>query len=460
MIQLPGLAGRSSLLVLPSLWSAVAGISLEAHMSRSVSLMDSSLQELRLAKLRKEAAREQLDRDIAELAARIRELEVRRRVDNAEAIAEAAAPRWRGFMRKEGGSMLQLNANPALLEGSDGDEFKNWDEFEDSTFNPNPFVMKVIGPNVTYNVTGSAPGKPAIRVHGRVPVKIFYESRCPYSLQFFNNTLRPLWNDEELRSYLDIKLYPYGNAVSIPNAEISEGYKFWHPEAVAFPSIHICQHGPEECLGNAIEACLVKELKPNVSMAVILCMSEHLTWSIEKASYDCMVKYNITLTPISECANGWIGNDLLTTNGMLTRKAKVKQCPTVFIGTAMANLNGTAEEFLNAVCVGIANMTDQEAPSDNVSMPMPSACSSQIGDIHDENVTVSDDVVVKDANDQNAANSDQSFMRIHVPMGASLAARPFTSYADAEGGYRPVMVTMRDLHLPECHEDLDEPSVA
>jgi len=483
LLRLLGLAGSGGLLVLLSLCMSVAGTGLDAHISRSVAPAKAARQAAIAAKplpTRLERVRERLANAEAKATAAAAAAEqaqkrhvealahveaVRQELADLEAISEADELHWKHrLMRKDVESMLQVSSESSLLLGASGDDFSNWDEFEDSTFNPNGPTsdpVEVIGPNVTYNVTASTPGHPAVPIHGRVPIHVYYESRCPYSLDFLSSTLFPLWNNEELRAYLDFKLYPYGNAVAIPNANISEGYKFWHPEAEAYPNIHVCQHGPEECLGNTIQACLLKKLDPDKSLAVIFCMADAPSQSIEMSSFECMKKHDVSLEVVAQCANGGVGNSLMTTNGERTRAAGVTQTPWVLINTTFANASDESGSlsFFDKVCLAIVNMTDEEAHGDNATMP--SSCSSTVNDVHNHNVSSSKDLDHENVDDF----THKSFVRIHVPMGASLAvSRPFTSYADAEGGYRPVMITMQDsqseMRLPEDHEDLAEPSDA
>ena len=58
-----------------------------------------------------------------------------------------------------------------------------------------------------------------------VAINLYYETRCPDCVEFINQTLRPLWNNKDIRPHLNITMNPYGNAMSIPVAKVSEGYK-------------------------------------------------------------------------------------------------------------------------------------------------------------------------------------------------------------------------------------------
>ncbi|KFP46892.1 Gamma-interferon-inducible lysosomal thiol reductase, partial [Cathartes aura] len=90
-----------------------------------------------------------------------------------------------------------------------------------------------------------------------VELSLFYESLCPACRGFLVQELFTAWLllPEEA---LSITLVPYGNA-----EERNVSGK-WHFQ---------CQHGPEECLGNMIETCLMHEAKNfSTYFPVIFCL--------------------------------------------------------------------------------------------------------------------------------------------------------------------------------------------
>lgn len=361
------------------------------------------------------------------------------------------------FMRSEAGSDAQVDRRSSVPHAHVND-YNNWNEFEDSTW-IGPRVLpggqiEVVGPNVSYNATpGDADHLPEpIPSHGQVPIHVFYESRCPYSLDFLSKTLFPLWNDTELRDYVDIHLYPYGNAIAIPNVNVSEGYKFWHHEAVAYPYIHICQHGVDECLGNTIQACMLKHLPKDTALAIIFCMAAEQTWSVEKSSFECMKEHEIAPEQVQSCVQGWEGNDLLTTMGEHTENSSVTMTPTIFIHTAAANRTTFAQD----VCQAIANMTDQwpldEGLNEGLNGSIPTVCANYVSNVHDKSIPWNGHLKVQHP-------SSTSVARIYVPVGASFAdSRQCATYAECEVGPMAPMLTVADKLLPA--EDAELPSDA
>ncbi|XP_065514968.1 gamma-interferon-inducible lysosomal thiol reductase isoform X3 [Lathamus discolor] len=90
-----------------------------------------------------------------------------------------------------------------------------------------------------------------------VELSLFYESLCPACRRFLVQQLFTTWLLLPPEA-LSITLVPYGNA---QERNESGKWEFW------------CQHGPEECLGNMIETCLMHEAKNFSSyFPVIFCL--------------------------------------------------------------------------------------------------------------------------------------------------------------------------------------------
>jgi interferon gamma-inducible protein 30 len=188
--------------------------------------------------------------------------------------------------------------------------------------------------------------------HSKLKIELYYESRCPDCVLFINNTLGPLWRNEELNAHIDLVMNPYGNAMTVPMSQISEGYKYWHPErAHGWDYVHICQHGGEECFGNTIQACAISKLPQEKHMELILCMESLPDWGLEKSSYECMEKFSIDKDKIKECAKGAEGNKLLGEFGHKTNQVPDRG------GTPWLMINNVHLEnpsnLLKAVCAHV-----------------------------------------------------------------------------------------------------------
>ncbi|CAG9761981.1 unnamed protein product [Ceutorhynchus assimilis] len=82
----------------------------------------------------------------------------------------------------------------------------------------------------------------------KINVAVYFESLCPDSQKFIIDQLYPNWDD--IRDYINIKFIPFGKSISLDN-----GTKF------------ACQHGSQECKGNRIMSCALREI-PNQDLQV------------------------------------------------------------------------------------------------------------------------------------------------------------------------------------------------
>ncbi|NXH60659.1 GILT reductase, partial [Rhabdornis inornatus] len=136
-----------------------------------------------------------------------------------------------------------------------------------------------------------------------VQLSLYYESLCPACREFLVMKLFPTWLllPEEM---LNITLVPYGNA---QERNVSGKLDFE------------CQHGPEECLGNMMEACLMHEAKNfSTYFPVIFCLESgsSVTQNLEA----CLQIYAPELDSgrITACVQGDTGVTLMHHNAQMT----------------------------------------------------------------------------------------------------------------------------------------------
>ncbi|NWT01468.1 GILT reductase, partial [Mionectes macconnelli] len=145
-----------------------------------------------------------------------------------------------------------------------------------------------------------------------VELSLYYESLCPACREFLVLKLFPTWLllPSEM---LNITLVPYGNA---QERNVSGKWDFQ------------CQHGPEECLGNMIEACLMHEAKNfSTYFPVIFCLESgsSVTKNLDARpvcplSWQCLQIYAPELDRgrIAACVQGDTGMALMHQNAQLT----------------------------------------------------------------------------------------------------------------------------------------------
>ncbi|XP_075706149.1 gamma-interferon-inducible lysosomal thiol reductase [Rhinoderma darwinii] len=135
-----------------------------------------------------------------------------------------------------------------------------------------------------------------------VQVDLYYESLCGGCRKFLALQLFPTWLT--LNEIMNVTLVPYGNA---QEKNVSGKWEF------------TCQHGPDECYVNTIEACVMYHLQDIRSFfPVIFCIefSSNLTSALEP----CLAAYypELTVKTVMACVNGDLGNKIMHQNAMQT----------------------------------------------------------------------------------------------------------------------------------------------
>ncbi|NXG72992.1 GILT reductase, partial [Baryphthengus martii] len=136
-----------------------------------------------------------------------------------------------------------------------------------------------------------------------VELSLFYESLCPACRSFLVHQLFPAWlllPD----GVFNVTLVPYGNA---QERNVSGKWQFQ------------CQHGPEECLGNMIETCLMHEAEDfGTYFRVIFCLESGS--SVTKNLEACLQVHAPQLDGgrIAACVQGDVGAALMHRNAQIT----------------------------------------------------------------------------------------------------------------------------------------------
>jgi len=203
----------------------------------------------------------------------------------------------------------------------------------------------------------------------KVNIEVYYETRCPGCIMFINQTLEPLWRTKGIYDVLNVTLYTYGNAMTIPLKEVSEGYKFWHPKTTGadYTDVHICQHGGDECMGNMVQLC-AKDIETNDKyMELVFCMSATTIqgYSVEKSSFECMQRAKIDHDKVRDCVQGPKGNKLMTSTGEQTAMLKGRKgTPWVMINNVHAadEVMENSTLLMQAICSHVENAPSSCSP--------------------------------------------------------------------------------------------------
>ncbi|XP_046719318.1 gamma-interferon-inducible lysosomal thiol reductase-like [Silurus meridionalis] len=177
-----------------------------------------------------------------------------------------------------------------------------------------------------------------------VNVSLYYESLCGGCRQFLALELLPTLI--MLRDIMTVDLVPYGNA---EEKQVGEKYEF------------TCQHGPDECLGNMIETCLMNKLGGG-AIPVIYCMEA--ADDVVKAAEPCLALFSpeTKFGDIMSCVNGDEGNQLMHQNA---KKTASLQPPHQYVPWITINGEHTEElqnKAMNSLFLLVCSLYKGDAP--------------------------------------------------------------------------------------------------
>ncbi|KAF6208952.1 hypothetical protein GE061_014695 [Apolygus lucorum] len=166
---------------------------------------------------------------------------------------------------------------------------------------------------------------------GKVHVKVFYESQCPFCQHFFKKYLTPI--TEQLGDYMETYLNSYGNSL------ISDGKLE-------------CQHGPRECEYDLIQACAVDRMKGKSSTDRVMMASCFMKGAFKPTRTTgplCSKQFGLDWDDVLKCSEG--------PEGMKLMKKNKEEMPHPFRGTPTVYVEGKNTNpwsLKNAVCTKLA----------------------------------------------------------------------------------------------------------
>lgn len=126
-----------------------------------------------------------------------------------------------------------------------------------------------------------------------VTVTLYFEFLCPGCKQFIQYQVFPAYTALASSGILDMKFVPYGNAREIPY-----GSSYYYN----------CQHGPQECLGNEVEACAMQLYQSQTQYVPFIHCIEY--YGMQYGQY-CASTNKMDWTKIDACARGAEGLALM-----------------------------------------------------------------------------------------------------------------------------------------------------
>ncbi|KAK1365537.1 Gamma-interferon-inducible lysosomal thiol reductase [Heracleum sosnowskyi] len=162
----------------------------------------------------------------------------------------------------------------------------------------------------------------------KVNVSLYYESLCPFCGNFIVNQLGKVF-ETDLISIVNLRLIPWGNAHRVTNIT-------W-----------TCQHGPDECLINTVEACAVNLWPdPKVHFKLIQCIERLTLGGKQNLWRSCLGEQHLNQELMNHCYNSTTGNDLQLRAAYETERL---QPPHRFVPWVIVNNKTLEQDYQNYI---------------------------------------------------------------------------------------------------------------
>ncbi|XP_037775232.1 gamma-interferon-inducible lysosomal thiol reductase-like isoform X1 [Penaeus monodon] len=174
-----------------------------------------------------------------------------------------------------------------------------------------------------------------VAVKPTMRIEIYYEVLCSDSRNFIMKQLTPAF--EKLKDILQVGLVPYGKAKTL-----EENGK------VTFD----CQHGPRECEGNIVHACVTNIIKDEAKqIAIVHCMIDRNEQPMVVGK-KCVEKHGEKWASISSCVTSDKGTSILKHMGDMTHRLKpeVTFIPTITINGSQEDQKHILLDFHKVLC--------------------------------------------------------------------------------------------------------------
>ncbi|XP_075980844.1 uncharacterized protein LOC142979636 [Anticarsia gemmatalis] len=173
----------------------------------------------------------------------------------------------------------------------------------------------------------------------KVQLKVYYETLCPASVDFFVSQLKPAV--KRLGEHLDVHLIPYGHATT----HNTRGYYTFE-----------CQHGPKECYANRVHACAIDVLQNTTrSINFLGCLMQYTSYH---GNYDyfvsvlttCSFTENVNISEIGMCVNSPRGAIVLKQYGDETHELEPSYVPYIVLDGSSQYQDRAAGNLVDTVC--------------------------------------------------------------------------------------------------------------
>ncbi|KAK9717460.1 Gamma interferon inducible lysosomal thiol reductase (GILT) [Popillia japonica] len=171
-----------------------------------------------------------------------------------------------------------------------------------------------------------------------IKVSVFYESLCPDSIRFITQQLYP--NYDAVSTYITVDFVPYGKATHTLNDGV------WEFQ---------CQHGPNECHGNMLQACALNIIEEQaVKVSFVNCVMSTAYPANDAYVEECADANGISWASIVQCVEDGSGGNLLAALGDRTHAVEptITFVPTIIYDDVYdaALQSSSLTDFLGTVC--------------------------------------------------------------------------------------------------------------
>uniref|UniRef100_A0A6E8VZP4 Gamma-interferon-inducible lysosomal thiol reductase n=1 Tax=Anopheles coluzzii TaxID=1518534 RepID=A0A6E8VZP4_ANOCL len=173
-----------------------------------------------------------------------------------------------------------------------------------------------------------------------VLVVVYYETLCPDSKNFVLHQLQPAF--DRAPELMDIEFVPFGKASWTTKSDGSLEFD--------------CQHGPIECEGNTIHACVVEAVRePRTRLAMVACMIQNNIMPRD-IFYRCAKEHGLEIESIKKCYDSPHGAELLKVHGEATHALRpaVSFIPTVTLDGAQYVQKSILKDLFGNLCQVVA----------------------------------------------------------------------------------------------------------
>lgn len=205
----------------------------------------------------------------------------------------------------------------------------------------------------------------SVTAASRVRVDFYEEALCPDCQAFIETDFKTTVEAAGVAAIMDLNIVPWGNAYynisqcAGPEYDRTK-YYCWvqycapgvsNPPRDCYNSAILCQHGPNECLGNNIEMCVVDKYSNNpLQLKDFIYCFEIENGGAESSVAQCAASANMDYTYIQSCYNNptqLAGLQAFYANETASLGASKQGVPWVIINGVV--LQNTAD-FLSTVC--------------------------------------------------------------------------------------------------------------